>query len=203
MRVVRARFVKAAPLNTKDEGALTKQLAALPSGSKVSFKRKSGNVETFLKEGKDKWWKLSNGRPIKMGQGAYDDEDMAFKIVSLKAHDVSVHSSATVSADMKADIERWLKELRTHIEKITLEKDPAKAFMQRTIGWTKGPKFYRVYIESKDGGGNDRSAYCFIDMEGNIYKADSWKRPAKGIRGNVKTTDPRKADQYTSWLYRR
>jgi hypothetical protein len=27
--------------------------------------------------------------------------------------------------------------------------------------------------------------HCFLDFDGNIYKAASWKIPAKGIRGNV------------------
>lgn len=30
-----------------------------------------------------------------------------------------------------------------------------------------------------------RSAYCFLDLEGNIFKSSSWKIPAKGIRGTV------------------
>jgi hypothetical protein len=30
-----------------------------------------------------------------------------------------------------------------------------------------------------------RSVYCFIDLNGNIYKAASWKAPAKHIRGSV------------------
>ena len=99
------------------------------------------------------------------------------------------------------DIEKWIDALRSQIEKITLEKDPKLAFMQKTIKFTKGGKYYRVVIEDKAGGNG--SAYCFIDMEGNIYKAASWKTPAKGIRGHISTTDVRKADQYTSWLYRR
>lgn len=30
-----------------------------------------------------------------------------------------------------------------------------------------------------------RSVYCFIDMVGNIYKAATWKAPAKHIRGSI------------------
>jgi hypothetical protein len=99
------------------------------------------------------------------------------------------------------NIEGWIKKAAAHIEKITKEKDPAKAFMQRTLTFTKGAKFYRVVIGNMDG--SQQSAYCFIDMEGNIYKADSWKRPAKGPRGHVDSTDPNSIDPYTSWLYRR
>jgi hypothetical protein len=45
-------------------------------------------------------------------------------------------------------------------------------------------------------------AYCFIDAEGNIYKAESWSRPAKGVRARLATLDLRQVDLYTSWLYR-
>lgn len=107
-----------------------------------------------------------------------------------------------VMADTKADIEKWIKNAAKHIEKITTEKDPEKAFMKRTLGFTKGPKLYRVFIHNPDDK-YTQSAYCFIDMEGNIYKADGWKRPAKGIRGTIYNVDPNSIDQYTTWLYRR
>lgn len=35
------------------------------------------------------------------------------------------------------------------------------------------------------------SAYCFIDLSnGDILKADGWKRPAKGARGNIRHGGP-------------
>lgn len=44
-----------------------------------------------------------------------------------------------------------------------------------------GRKFIKV-ITSEAG---QRSVYCFLDFEGNIYKSESWKKPAKHIRGSV------------------
>ncbi len=45
-----------------------------------------------------------------------------------------------------------------------------------------GKKFIRVVKAD----GVQKSAYCFIEMDtGHILKADSWKRPAKGIRGSI------------------
>ena len=32
---------------------------------------------------------------------------------------------------------------------------------------------------------DDHGVFCFIDSEGNIYKAATWDRPAKHIRGNI------------------
>ncbi|HLO91593.1 MAG TPA: hypothetical protein VK172_10560 [Lentimicrobium sp.] len=45
----------------------------------------------------------------------------------------------------------------------------------------KGSKFIKV-IETDMG---SERVHCFIDYEGNLYKAASWKAPAKGIRGNI------------------
>lgn len=35
-----------------------------------------------------------------------------------------------------------------------------------------------------------RSAWAFIDLNGAILKPDGWKRPAKGVRGNIHATNP-------------
>lgn len=43
----------------------------------------------------------------------------------------------------------------------------------------------RKYIKLVVASGGQRSVYCFLDMEGNIYKAATWKAPAKHIRGSV------------------
>lgn len=32
---------------------------------------------------------------------------------------------------------------------------------------------------------NNISVYCFVDFEGNIYKAATWSSPAKHVRGHV------------------
>ncbi len=46
-----------------------------------------------------------------------------------------------------------------------------------------------------------RSVYCFVDAEGNIYKAAGWKSPAKGVRSTLATVDLNNVDPYGSWLY--
>jgi len=43
----------------------------------------------------------------------------------------------------------------------------------------------RKYIKVVDESHGSRSAYCFIDQNGNIYKPASWKAPAKHVRGSV------------------
>lgn len=44
-----------------------------------------------------------------------------------------------------------------------------------------GKKYIRI-VESYHG---SRSVYCFLDMEGNIYKSATWKAPAKHVRGSL------------------
>lgn len=98
-----------------------------------------------------------------------------------------------VKATTTADIEKWIAKASESVKRSTKG--------EKSLDFTKGGKYYRVF--TFEGEGRPRYAYCFIDMEGNIYKADGWKRPAKGIRGHIDEVDPTKLDQHTSWLYRK
>ena len=63
-----------------------------------------------------------------------------------------------------------------------------------TLLTSKGPEGYQFIIESGrkyhkvimvTEGGN-RSVHCFVDKKnGDVYKAESWKRPAKHVRYNL------------------
>ena len=48
-----------------------------------------------------------------------------------------------------------------------------------------GRKYIKLVRERADGSETNTSVYCFIDFAGNIYKAASWRTPAKHIRGTV------------------
>lgn len=49
-----------------------------------------------------------------------------------------------------------------------------------------GKRYWRVVKND----GVSRSVYCFVDKTtGDVLKADGWKRPAKGARGNVLNPD--------------
>jgi hypothetical protein len=61
-----------------------------------------------------------------------------------------------------------------------------------------GQKYTRVVNTS----GGQRSVWCFVDAAGNIYKAASWKAPAKGVRSTLATVDMSRVDEYGGWLYR-
>ena len=43
----------------------------------------------------------------------------------------------------------------------------------------------RKYIKLVVSRYGSRSVYCFLDRSGNVYKAASWKAPAKHVRGSL------------------
>lgn len=62
------------------------------------------------------------------------------------------------------------------------------------ITYSRGKKYTRVIQQNryfdKDGiariSQNNRSVFCFIDEQGNLWKAASWKAPAKNFpRGHI------------------
>lgn len=53
-----------------------------------------------------------------------------------------------------------------------------------------GRKFVRLVSQSEVAPLNHRSALAFIDLtNGDILKADGWKKPAKHARGNIRKGD--------------
>lgn len=46
----------------------------------------------------------------------------------------------------------------------------------------RGSKYVRIVATDKCG---SRRVYCFLDWQGNIYKAAGWDAPAKHIRGTI------------------
>lgn len=72
---------------------------------------------------------------------------------------------------------------------------------------TNGRKYAKVVSSNK--GGNHNSVFCFIDRNtGEVYKAATWKSPAKHVRYTL--TDEESAqnlahnsDPYGSFLYMR
>ena len=45
-----------------------------------------------------------------------------------------------------------------------------------------GKKYVRIVVGRNT---SQSSVYCFLDADGNILKSESWKKPAKGIRGSI------------------
>ena len=78
----------------------------------------------------------------------------------------------------------------------SLEKEVNADYHQRKIDELKngilpidyqvetGKKYHKVIMVD---GGNSRSVHCFIDKNtGEMYKSQSWKSPAKGVRYDLR-----------------
>src|SRR4051794_16932906 len=58
---------------------------------------------------------------------------------------------------------------------------------QPKVAVTIGPKYARIVLIDAA----QRSVYGFVDLSnGDLLKADGWKRPAKHARGNLFSTTP-------------
>ena len=56
----------------------------------------------------------------------------------------------------------------------------------------RGTRYKRIVIQRPVNSGviPDRSVYCFVDTtNGDVLKADGWKKPAKHARGNIFNAD--------------
>lgn len=52
-----------------------------------------------------------------------------------------------------------------------------------TLSVKENPRYWRIVCTESHGGSR---VYCFIDpASGDVLKADSFKKPAKGARGNL------------------
>lgn len=50
------------------------------------------------------------------------------------------------------------------------------------LGLATGKKYVRISIVSPVS----ESVFCFVERStGNVLKAESWRAPAKGVRGNI------------------
>ena len=103
---------------------------------------------------------------------------------------------------MKPEIKAWLEKAKDAVEIATVKRWPGCKANHTTLGWSEGPKWIRVWTTGLHRA-DSRSCYCFLDAEGNIYKAAGWDKPAKGVRGTIETIDPLGLDGSTGWTYRR
>lgn len=100
---------------------------------------------------------------------------------------------------MNTEIQNWLMKAKEGIEQNTKKQWPETPLNHNTIRWSEGRRYIKVIIT--DMNGERGSAYCFVDLDGNIYMPAGFNKPANGIRGTIKTIDPSKLSSSTGWLY--
>ena len=82
-----------------------------------------------------------------------------------------------------AGLENYLRVLQAHSDKHYQQNLPSlwETGQATKFEWSRGPKWVKVITVD-----SQKSVFCFIDPEtGDIYKAATWSKPAKGIRGNI------------------
>jgi len=80
---------------------------------------------------------------------------------------------------LKDQLEKYLDKLKAYHDadyKKNYDRLEPPTF---TTMW--GKKFIRVVRVQP----HSKAVHCFVDMEGNIFKAAGWAAPAKGIRGSI------------------
>ena len=103
---------------------------------------------------------------------------------------------------MEALIKNWITEAINAVEENSKKAYPDCEANHRTLLVSQGRKYTKLIIANANNPEDSQSVYAFLDNEGNIYKAASWKAPARGPRGHVSTVDPTRLDSSTHWLYR-
>jgi len=86
-------------------------------------------------------------------------------------------------------------------------KSSAGEMADKVFTITNGRKYAKVV--SSDTSGNQNFVFCFIDRKtGDVYKAATWKSPAKHVRYTITDEESaqelaHKSDAYGSFLYMR
>ena len=84
-----------------------------------------------------------------------------------------------------AEVENYIRKVQDASDKEYRDHYPTlyEAGKISRYSFTTGPKYYKVIDNMSNV---QQSVFCFIDRSnGDIYKADSWSRPAKHVRGNI------------------
>jgi hypothetical protein len=93
-----------------------------------------------------------------------------------------------METNFKSTLDAWLADAQRMVTERNLRSFPTLKPSTLSID-PNGRKYVRIVIEAQSG--TSRSVYCFIDStNGNILKADGWKKPAKGPRGNIYAPNP-------------
>ncbi len=101
------------------------------------------------------------------------------------------------------NLTKWIEAAQKAMEENTKKEWPTCDLNWQRLGADFGPTYIRLWVDSLKFPNSRKSAYCFLDYAGNIYKAAGWKAPAKGIRGTIETKDPQTLSGSTYWLYAR
>ena len=92
---------------------------------------------------------------------------------------MTIATQQVTRAEFEARLKAFLEALRVWQDKYFTKH--FSSLQTPTYSVERGVKYLRI-VQTSHG---QRSVYCFLDFQGNIYKSESWKKPAKHIRGSI------------------
>ncbi len=85
-----------------------------------------------------------------------------------------------LSEQLKAKLDNYCRLL----EQEMIKKYPTSKCIHYKYTYSLGQRFIKI-IQCDHTGTRQQSVFCFVDYEGNLYKASGWKAPAKDVRGHI------------------
>jgi hypothetical protein len=79
-------------------------------------------------------------------------------------------------------------EMINKYDEASFKELPFKVILYPDYG-KKRVRIVRAELWSNEDNPTNRSAWAFIDMDGNVFKSASWAAPAKHARANIYTDD--------------
>lgn len=92
------------------------------------------------------------------------------------------------TGDIKADVQKYLDKVEKYHAEEWKRLGYDEYFPSPTFETNFGKTWIKVIEITPPS--TQRSVHCFIDMNGNLYKAASWNAPAKGKRGSIYDAKP-------------
>lgn len=84
-----------------------------------------------------------------------------------------------MNEQLKTKLENYCKAL----EEVMVNKYPQCEINHYKYTFKEMRKFIKIIQCSHLG--VEKSVFCFVDFDGNLYKAECWSKPASGIRGHI------------------
>jgi len=78
-----------------------------------------------------------------------------------------------------SNVEAFVARVQKDVDALDVKGEHA---FPTVFSFSKGKVYYKIWRTYS----GSKSIYCFVDMDGNIWKAAGWKAPAKNfIRGHI------------------
>ncbi len=121
-------------------------------------------------------------RALRLASTLPDESPVRAGLIKILADETSpVDEPGPSPLDLKSRIEKFQGLVQETVTEYCVKQFPNVAVPTITLEW--GPRYVRIV---KNDSAHSRSAFGFVDLtNGDLLKADGWKKPAKGARGSI------------------